>query len=63
MNWRDAIKLLRKLGCTVDKKHRTGEYRIITPDGTVHLAGSTRKDIPGHVKGIIKKLSGGSNGR
>lgn len=63
MNWREAIKLLRQLGCTVEKKNRTGEYLIITPDGTRHLAGSTRKDIPGHVKRIIKKLTGGSNGR
>ena len=56
-NWRDALEVLEELGCSVEKKFRTGEYRITAPDGSVHLAGSTRKDTPGHVKQLIKRLS------
>lgn len=55
-NMRDAVKKLKELGCTVSKKHRTGEWLIILPDGSRHLASGTRKDTPSHVVGLIKKL-------
>ncbi len=53
---RATLKVLRKLGCGLEKKHRTGEWRITLPDGSVVLASSTRKDAPGHVRRLIVKL-------